>query len=135
MTSVVATVAALASSVLAGASTGIALASVGVGGGVRPRRSLRESGQLARRGGGCIALAAATAAIASVLGEDHDRPALALTCVAVMLLIAVASWLLLVEPDDDDPGETPDEPEWWPGFERELEAWTRQSRVPAGPRN
>ncbi len=135
MTSVVAAVAAIASSVLAGASTGILLAAAGRGGGVRPRRSLRESGQLARRCGGCVAIAAATAAIAGVLAERHERAALALTCVAVTVLIAVTSWLLLVEPDDDGPGETPDDPEWWPAFERELEVWTRRSRVPVGPRS
>ena len=57
---------------------------------------------------------------------------LTLTCFAATLLIALASWLLLVEEDDDYPGETPDEPEWWPAFERELDAWTRRTRVPVG---
>jgi hypothetical protein len=130
-----AAVAAIASSILAGASTGIVLAATVRGGGFRPRRSLRERSHVARRCGGCIASAAAVATIAAALAERHERPALALTCVAVTLLIALASWLLLVEPDDGYPGETPDEPEWWPAFERELEVWTRRSRVPTGPRS
>jgi len=65
----------------------------------------------------------------------HDRVALAFTCGAVALLIAFAGWLLLVESNDDDyPAETPDDPEWWPAFERDLETWTRQARVPSGHR-
>jgi hypothetical protein len=67
------------------------------------------------------------------LGEQHGRAALALTCLAVSLLLAAASWLLLVEPDDGGPDDAPDEPEWWPAFERELEEWTR-GRVPLGGR-
>jgi hypothetical protein len=73
-------------------------------------------------------------AFAGVLVVSHDRPALALTCVATAFLIVLSTWLLLVEEDDDYPGETPHEPEWWPAFERDLEAWTRQARVPTGPR-
>jgi hypothetical protein len=67
------------------------------------------------------------------VGEQHGRAALALTCLAVAFLLAAASWLLLVEPDDDGTIEGPDEPEWWPAFERELEEWTR-GRVSLGGR-
>jgi hypothetical protein len=72
--------------------------------------------------------------LASVMAEHHQPITLALTCLAVSVLIAVASWVLLVESDDDGPEEIPDDPEWWPAFERELADWSRRRRVPAGPR-
>jgi len=73
-------------------------------------------------------------AVVWVLVSDHQRLALALTCGAAALLLGFATWVLLVEPDDRYPSDTPDEPEWWPAFERELEAWTQRRHVPSGTR-
>jgi len=127
--------AAIASSVFAGASAGVLLAALSRGD-VRPRRSLRDHGRLARPGAACVAFAATLLTVGGVEAARHDRVALAFTCVAVALLLAFASWLLLVEPDDDDyPADTPDEPEWWPAFERDFEAWSRRARVPSGHRS
>ncbi len=81
-----------------------------------------------------VAVAATGVTLAGVIAERHQQAALALTCLAVSILLAIASWVLLVEADDDGPDEIPDDPEWWPAFERQLEDWTRQRRVPAGPR-
>jgi hypothetical protein len=130
---VVAAVAAIASSVLSGLSVGVVAAAAALGHGIRPRRSLRERSRIATRCGGSVAVAAAAVAAAGVVGEEHGRAALALTCLAVAFLLAAASWLLLVEPDDGGSDDAPDEPEWWPAFERELEEWTR-GRVPLGGR-
>ena len=128
-------VAAIASSIVTGAAAGALLATAGRGHGFRARQSLRRHAQAVRRGGGSIAAASVLATAACVLAVSGDRTGLVLTCFGVSLLIAFASWLLLVEEDDDHPGETPHEPEWWPAFERELDAWTRRSRVPAGRRD
>ena len=127
--------AAIASSIVTGAATGALLATAGRGHGFRARQSLRRHASTVMRAGGSAAAAAVLATLACVLAVSRDRTGLALTCFAVVLLIAFASWLLLVEEDDDHPGETPHEPEWWPAFERELDAWTRRSRVPVGPRD
>jgi MFS family permease len=127
----VAAIAAIASSVLAGLSAGVVAAAAALGHGVRPRRRLRERSRIATRWGGSVAIAAAAVAAAGVIAERHGRVALALTCLAVILLLALAAWLLLIERDEGGPGEAPDEPEWWPAFERELDEWTRRSRVPA----
>jgi hypothetical protein len=125
-------VAAIASSVVTGAATGALLATAGRGHGFRARQSLRRHAHAVRQGGGSVAAASVVATLACVLTVSRGRTGLALTCFAATLLIAFASWLLLVEEDDDYPGETPDEPEWWPAFERELDDWTRSTRVPAG---
>jgi hypothetical protein len=127
-----AVIAAVASAVLAGASTGVILAAASRGDGVRARRSLRDHPRLARRGGGCVAVFASVLAFAGVTAARHQQAGLALTCIAAASLIALASWLLLVEADDDDPGETSDEPEWWPSFERDLDEWVLRTRAPAG---
>jgi hypothetical protein len=130
---VVAAVVAIASSVLAGLSVGVVAAAAALGHGVRPRRRLREKSRIATRCGSSVAIATAGVAGAGVIAEQHGRATLALTCLAVSLLLAAASWLLLVEPDDNGTTDGPNEPEWWPAFERELEEWTR-GRVPTGGR-
>jgi hypothetical protein len=126
-----AAIAAIACGVVAGASVGLLVAAVSRGAGVRPRQWLRDNAGLSRRVGGWGATGAAAVVVAGIFGDGHDRTGLAFTCIAVTLLIAIASWLVLVEPDDDGSTEAPDEPEWWPAFERELETWTRRSRLPA----
>jgi hypothetical protein len=55
------------------------------------------------------------------------------TCLGAALLLAFATWLLLIESDDDGESRT-DDPDWWPEFERELGIWSRRLKVPAGPR-
>jgi hypothetical protein len=128
-------VASIASSLVAGAATGIVLATVGRVNGFRARSFLRRNAPVVRRGAVGLAAVSAGATLACVLSVGRDPAALGLTCVATWFLIALSSWLLLVEEDDDYPGEAPDEPEWWPAFERELAVWTRHWRVPTGPRS
>ena len=72
--------------------------------------------------------AAVTLAIASAQ-VSYQRTLLAVTCGAIAMLVAVVAWLLLVETDDGDARASDDEPEWWPTFERELEAWSRETRA------
>jgi len=96
---------------------------------------LRQHDGVAECGGTCLALAGSITAAVGVLGSDYQRPAFALTCIAAALLLGFATWVLLVEPNDHYPSDTPDEPEWWPHFERELEAWTQRARVPSGTRS
>jgi hypothetical protein len=127
-------IAAIASTAVAGGSIGVFVAAATHAHGFRPRRSLREHGRLARRWAAIVAVAATAATIAGVVAERHQQAPLALTCLAVGLLLAVASWVVLVEADDDGADEIPEDPEWWPAFERELADWSRQRRVPAGPR-
>ena len=98
--------------------------------GIRARAALREHSLLATRFAACATLILWAGGLAGVLSAERDRAWLGLTCVAAALLLAVATWLLLLETDDDYPGETPDEPAWWPGFERELREWMRTRRVP-----
>jgi uncharacterized membrane protein YfcA len=119
---------------LAGAAIGVLLAVAGLGVGVRPRPWLRAAGRAATGVSCLVALAASAFAAEGVLRAEYSPPALAATCVGVALLIAFAAWLLSVEPDDGGyPLATPDEPEWWPAFEREFEEWTR-GRAPVGGR-
>ena len=125
---------AIASSVLAGASAGVVLAAAS-NGDLRPRRALRHHCGVARCVGSCLVLAGSVTAVFGVFASDHQRLALALTCIAAALLLGFATWVLLVEPDDHYPSDTPDEPEWWPAFERELEAWTQRARVSSGTRS
>jgi hypothetical protein len=127
--------AVLGASAFLGASLGVLVATAGGGRGVRPRRLLRDHRLAVLLGGSCIACAASLAAIAAFLDVPRERTLLALTCLAVVLLLALASWVLLVESDDDDDDDTPIDPAWWPDFERELEEWTRKPRVPAGHRS
>jgi hypothetical protein len=128
-----AAVLALASSILAGASVGLLAARAAGGAGVRPRRWLREAGHAVAPVASCVAAAASAVAIAGGLRADDSRTTLALTCLAAAALIAFATWLVLVEADDGGSAERPDEPEWWPAFERDLDEWTR-GRVPTGGR-
>jgi hypothetical protein len=128
-----AAVLALASSTVAGASIGLVLAASGRASGVRPRAWLRRAGSGLTRAGSVAAVAASALAIVGGLGAQDSQPALALTCFGAAALIAFATWLLLVEPEDDDSTDGPNEPDWWPAFERELEDWTR-GRVPTGGR-
>ena len=124
--------AAVLSSVVAGASAGVLLAVASCGNGYRARRALRYQAVFARRSSTALAIAAILVTGAGVYAVAHQRIGLALTCAATAFLIALASWLLLVEEDDDYPDETPDEPKWWPDFERQFHDWTRRTRVPAG---
>jgi hypothetical protein len=111
---------------------GIALGVLGAArtrGSVRPCRRLREHGGLATWSCGSVTLGGAvTLAIASAQ-VNYQRTFLAVTCGAIVLLVAVVAWLLLVETDDGDAEASGDEPEWWPTFERELEAWSRETRA------
>jgi drug/metabolite transporter (DMT)-like permease len=125
-------IAAIASSLPLGASAGMFVAASSRGS-VRPRRLLREHRALARWSGACLALAAAVVAVLAAAQVTYQRPGLLVTCGVVALLVGFVAWLLLVEEADDDyPLQTPGEPEWWPAFERELEEWTRTTRVPSG---
>jgi hypothetical protein len=119
---------AFAASFTLGVAVGVVSATCARGS-LRPCRRLREHGTLAMWGGGLLALAgAATIAIASA-HVGYQRAFLAATCGAIVLIVAGASWLLLVETDDGDAWATDDEPEWWPTCERELEEWSRDARV------
>jgi len=125
-------IAAIASSFPLGASAGM-VAATSSRGGVRPRRLLRDHRTLASWSGVCLALAAAGVSAVAAAQVRYQRPALLITCGVVALLVGFVAWLLLVEEADDDyPPQTPGEPEWWPAFERELEEWTRTTRVPSG---
>jgi hypothetical protein len=127
--------AALGASAFLGASLGALAATTGAGPGVRPRQLLRSHRLIVLRGGSCIAFTALLAAVATILDVPHDRELLALTCLAVAVLLALASWVLLVEPDDDGHDDTPLDPAWWPDFERDFEEWTRRPRVPTETRS
>jgi hypothetical protein len=89
-----------------------------------------------RRGVGVAAGAVAgitlvVAAIA-VTSTDSLRWTLAVTCLAAGALVAIATWLVSVEPDDEGDADEVVEPKWWPDFERELAEWQQSRRVPAG---
>ena len=125
---------AFIASVALGASSGVLLATGTWAEGVRPRRLVREHKTAVTRIAmlaGVLSLAAAAGAIASA---EYLRMALAPTCAATAFLLAIALWLLLVEADEEGDAADPDEPQWWPAFERDFEAWTQRTRVPAGPR-
>ena len=79
----------------------------------------------------CVALASTVAGLAASFGVAYERPALLATCVAVVALTGFATWVLLIEADDDDRFAASGEPEWWPTFERELEAWSRREPAEA----
>jgi hypothetical protein len=126
--------AAVLSSAVAGVSAGVVLAVASRGNGYRARSSLREHAVFARRSGTAMAVAASIVCGIGVYAVTRERLSLVLTCVASAFLLALASWSLLVEEDDDYPGETSDEPNWWPDFERQFHEWADRDRVPAGHR-
>lgn len=125
MVGVVAALTGLACSVLGGVSTGVLVAMTTRGEGIRPRAALRAYGRRARWCAGCLTLVFSVGVLAGVLLVEYNRVWLGLTCLAAMMLVTVATWLLLIETDDDDPGAVPDDPAWWPEFERELREWAR----------
>lgn len=132
MVSVVAALTGLGCSVLGGVSTGVLVAATTRGEGIRARAFLRAHGRRATWCAGCMTLVFSVGVLAGVLSVEYNRVWLGLTCLAAMLLLTVATWLVLIETDeDDDPDEAPDDPAWWPEFERELREWAR-NRVPAG---
>ena len=126
--------AAVLSSAVAGVSAGVLLAVASRGNGYRARSSLRYHAVFARKSGTALAVAGSIVCGLGVSAVTRERLSLALTCLACAFLLALASWLLLVEEDDDYPCETPDEPTWWPDFERQLHDWADRDRVPAGHR-
>ncbi len=126
---------AFAASLLAGPSMGIIAASAGWVQGVRPRQFLRECRPLLRRCAFGFASMGLVLGAVGVAEADRLQAALGSTCAAAAFLVAIATWLLLVEPEDE--GDEPnglDEPKWWPQFEADLADWTRQTRIPVGPR-
>jgi general stress protein CsbA len=125
---VAAVILAIASSVMLGVSSG-ALAATRSHASLRPCRLLLEHRWLTRWSCACVALTAAIVAVLASIQVDYERAELVLTCSVVASLAGFVVWLLLVEGDDDPPAEPPDEPEWWPTFERELEEWSK-TRIP-----
>lgn len=126
---------AFVATLLAGAAFGVLAAALAWVRDVRPRRFLRAHASALSAAAGAIAAAAVGIAALSVTQADRLQQALVPTCAAVCLLLALATWLLLVEPDDDGgDADDADEPKWWPQFEEELADWSRKTRVPAGPR-
>jgi hypothetical protein len=127
---------AFAAAVIAGIAVGVLSATRGWVSGVRPRPLLRAHKIFADRAswtlvGICIGLTPA-----AIGTTDHLRATLGVTCASTALLLAVATWLLAVEPDEGGEASAEDEPRWWPEFERELDAWRRESRnrVPTNSR-
>jgi len=98
--------------------------------GVRPRSIIRR--HLALFEGCTFLLTTVAVAVASVAVSrvDSTRLTLAVSSAAVAALVAVASWLVLVERDDDGDLAPSPEPNWWPQFERELDDWNRARRTP-----
>ena len=114
---------------------GVLCATRGWSEGVRPRRFFREHARGTDACATALAGAGLVAATVAITGADRFQWTLASTCAAAGLLLAVATWLLSVEPDDEGDAEDPLEPKWWPQFERELAEWQRTNRIPAGPRS
>jgi hypothetical protein len=125
---------AFAAALVAGISAGLFCAIRASADGVRPRRILREHRSVLEPLSVAIVVIGLIGAIAGVIGADHLRWALAPTCASAGLLVAIASWLVLVEPDDRGDIDSWGDPHWWPQFERDLDDWQR-SRIPAGPRS
>jgi hypothetical protein len=92
---------------------------------VRPRRFVREHRPAFEGFGFVLTMVAVGVAALTVAGADVMRFALGVSCAAAGVLLAVASWLLLIESDDDDEPNLSPEPSWWPEFERELDEWSR----------
>lgn len=125
---------AFTAALIAGISAGLFCALRASADGVRPRRVLREHRTVLEPLSLIVAGTGLIGAIAGVVGADHLRWALAPTCAAAGLLIAIASWLVLVEPDDNGEVDSWGDPHWWPQFEQDLDEWQR-TRIPAGPRS
>jgi hypothetical protein len=125
---------AFTAAVIAGISAGLFCALRTSADGVRPRRLLREHRPGLEPLSVIVAGCGLLGAIAGVIGADHLRWSLAPTCAAAGLLIAIASWLVLVEPDDHGEVDSWGDPHWWPQFEQDLDEW-RRTRVPAGTRS
>jgi hypothetical protein len=125
---------AFAAAITAGISAGLLCAIRASADGVRPRRVLREHRTVLEPLSAVMSSLALLGAVAGVVGADHLRWALAPTCAATAMLLAIASWLVLVEPDDNGEVDSWGDPQWWPEFERDLEEW-RRSRTPVGPRS
>lgn len=125
---------AFTAALIAGISAGLFCALRASADGVRPRRVLREHRTVLEPLSLIVAGTGLLGAIAGVVGADHLRWALAPTCAAAGLLIAIASWLVLVEPDDNGEVDSWGDPHWWPQFEQDLDEWQR-TRIPAGPRS
>jgi hypothetical protein len=119
---------AFAASFTLGVALGVVSATCARGS-LRPCRRLREHWNLVIWTGGLLALASAATIAIAASHVEYQRAFLAATCGAIVLIVGAASWLLLVETDDGDAWATDDEPEWWPTFERELEEWSRHTRV------
>jgi hypothetical protein len=125
---------AFTAAVIAGISAGLFCALRTSADGVRPRRLLREHRPALEPLSVIVAGCGLLGAIAGVIGADHLRWSLAPTCAATGLLIAIASWLVLVEPDDHGEVDSWGDPHWWPQFEQDLDEW-RRTRVPSGTRS
>jgi hypothetical protein len=124
---------AFGASVLAGIAGGVLGATRAWADGVRPRRLIRERDGAFTAAAFVMAIAVVVAATA-IAGSDALRASLAVSCAAAAVLFAVASWLFLVEPDDDSESEPSLEPSWWPQFERDFTAWSRTRRRPTASR-
>jgi hypothetical protein len=126
---------AFVASFVAGSSAGGLCAVRGWANDVRPRRLLREHLAVAQA---LFAVAGASGVVAvaiSAANVETLRWALVLTCLGAGLLFAFAIWVLMVEPDDDGDVDVADEPHWWPEFERDLDAWRRETRTPTSSRS
>jgi hypothetical protein len=124
---------AFTAAMIAGISAGLFCAIRASTDGVRPRRVLREHRSALEPLSVVVAAIAVLGALGGIIGADQLRWALAPTCAASALLVGIASWLLLVEPDDHGEIDSWGDPHWWPQFERDLDDW-RRTRIPAGPR-
>jgi hypothetical protein len=125
---------AFAAALIAGISAGLFCAVRASADGVRPRRVLREYRSILEPLSATVVCIAILGAVAGIVTADHLRWALAPTCAAAGVLVAIASWLVLVEPDDRGEIDSWGDPHWWPQFEQDLDEW-RRSRIPAGPRS
>ena len=125
---------AFSAALIAGIASGLFCAIRASGEGVRPRRLLREHRRVLEPLSAAVAGVALVGTVIGIVGADHLRWALAPTCAAAGLLIAIASWLVLVEPDDNGEVDSWGDPHWWPQFERDLDEWQR-TRIPVGPRS
>lgn len=127
---------AFAATLLVGPAVGLLAAVLGWVKEVRPRQFLRKRSSLLSKAAALFAAAGFVLVGIGIAQADRLQAPLAPTCAAAALLLAIATWLLSVEPDDGgEEAETLDEPKWWPDFERDLADWTETTRLPAGPRS